>query len=369
MNATHDWGARLEVEIARAFSDKELERDASQPCAATEGESSVAASLGRLLLELYPHALTANIGEFENQLFSLLREHLDFDSAWLGRSTLVDGTPLMHSNALYHLGRNFLSDWEDIKYQDPLVPLVKASPGSAVRMLVTDERMCPEFRRFTEQHNMAQLQCVIAVDPALNLWTHLSLYRNSLVPRFSARDAELAELVMPHVASVLNINRVQHLERVRHRTGSQRLSAAICDSAGVMLYADVSFADLVLLEWPEWRGGRLPAPLLEPLLSDEKGAFVGADLSLQAEKLGDMHLVQVRPRAAIDVLTPKELSVARLFGEGLTYKAVARKLGLSPATVRHHLRQAYTKLHIQNKGEIAWLLTHAETGADYMQGG
>ncbi|NML29132.1 helix-turn-helix transcriptional regulator [Zoogloea sp. G-4-1-14] len=68
-------------------------------------------------------------------------------------------------------------------------------------------------------------------------------------------------------------------------------------------------------------------------------------------------------REATTILTrgaPKELSVARLFGEGLTYKAVARRLGLSPATVRHHLRQAYSKLHIQNKGEIAWLLTHAE---------
>ncbi len=359
MEATQDWGERLEEEIARAFSEKELERDSPQPCPA-EAAGSVAASLGRLLLELYPLALTASIGEFETQLFSLLREHLDFDSAWLGRSTLVDGTPLMHSNALYRLGPDFLSGWEEIKFKDPLVPLVKSAPGQPVHMLITDERMCPEFRRFTERHDMAQLLCVISVDPALNLWTHLSLYRNSLVPRFSARDAELGQLVMPHIASVLNINRVQYLERVRHRTGTQRVSAAICDSAGVMLYADAAFADLVLLEWPEWRGGRLPAPLLPALLGNERGAFVGAHLSLHAEKLGDMHLVQVRPRAAIDVLTPKELSVARLFGEGLTYKAVARRLGLSPATVRHHLRQAYSKLHIQNKGEIAWLLTHAE---------
>jgi DNA-binding CsgD family transcriptional regulator len=363
METTPGWGERLEVEIARALSVKELEQDAPQPCTAVETHGSVAASFGRLLLELYPLALTASIGDFEVQLFSLLREHLDFDSAWLGRSTLIDGTPLMHSNALYRLNPSFLSNWEDIKYQDPLVPLVKASPGRAVRMLVTDERMCPEFRRFTEKHNMAQLLCVISVDPALNLWTHLSLYRNSLVPRFAEKDIELAELVMPHIASVLNINRVQYLERVMHRTSNQRVSAAICDGAGVMLYADASFADLVLLEWPDWKGGRLPSPLLPALLANERGAFVGAHLSLQAEKLGDMRLVQIRPRSAIDVLTPKELSVARLFGEGLTYKAVARRLGLSPATVRHHLRQTYSKLHIQNKGEIAWLLTHADEAA------
>ncbi|MCX7177515.1 MAG: helix-turn-helix transcriptional regulator, partial [Proteobacteria bacterium] len=55
--------------------------------------------------------------------------------------------------------------------------------------------------------------------------------------------------------------------------------------------------------------------------------------------------------------------VARLYGEGMTYKAVAKQMGISPATVRHHLRQAYTKLRIQNKGEIAWLLSRYEHSA------
>lgn len=62
------------------------------------------------------------------------------------------------------------------------------------------------------------------------------------------------------------------------------------------------------------------------------------------------------------LLSPRERSVAVLYGQGLTYKEVARRLGISPATVRHHLRQAYAKLGIQDKAEISWVLAEDEDG-------
>jgi DNA-binding CsgD family transcriptional regulator len=50
------------------------------------------------------------------------------------------------------------------------------------------------------------------------------------------------------------------------------------------------------------------------------------------------------------------------FARGSSYKEVARDLGLAPATVRHHLRQVYAKLHIQDKGAIAWMLSQDHNG-------
>lgn len=60
---------------------------------------------------------------------------------------------------------------------------------------------------------------------------------------------------------------------------------------------------------------------------------------------------------ALAPLSPREAEVARLFGQGLSYKAVARALGSSPATVRHHLRQAYAKLGITSKVQMARLVS------------
>jgi DNA-binding CsgD family transcriptional regulator len=73
------------------------------------------------------------------------------------------------------------------------------------------------------------------------------------------------------------------------------------------------------------------------------------------------HLISVMslrtPRdTALAPLSPREAEVARLFGRGLSYKAVARALDASPATVRHHLRQAYAKLGITSKVEMARLV-------------
>lgn len=59
----------------------------------------------------------------------------------------------------------------------------------------------------------------------------------------------------------------------------------------------------------------------------------------------------------LESLTPKELQVSELFAKGLTYKAVARQLDLSPFTVRHHLRSTYAKLGISDKGEMAWIFS------------
>ena len=51
-------------------------------------------------------------------------------------------------------------------------------------------------------------------------------------------------------------------------------------------------------------------------------------------------------------LSPRELAVALLYAQGHTNKEVARLLGLSPATVRTYLRDAYQLLGVTNKIEL-----------------
>jgi DNA-binding NarL/FixJ family response regulator len=54
-------------------------------------------------------------------------------------------------------------------------------------------------------------------------------------------------------------------------------------------------------------------------------------------------------------LTQKENEVLALLSEGLSYKMVADKLGISYTTVNSHTKNIYIKLHISSLGEaIAW---------------
>jgi len=79
-------------------------------------------------------------------------------------------------------------------------------------------------------------------------------------------------------------------------------------------------------------------------------------LTLDARPVGDLYLLTARPRCAIEQLSARETDVARLFGDGRTYKEIAQVLGMSPNTVRHHIRSIYTKLGVNSKAEIAHLL-------------
>lgn len=44
------------------------------------------------------------------------------------------------------------------------------------------------------------------------------------------------------------------------------------------------------------------------------------------------------------------------YGNGLSHKEVAQRMGISPTTVRHYLRCAYRKLGMHEKTEIPRLL-------------
>ena len=52
-------------------------------------------------------------------------------------------------------------------------------------------------------------------------------------------------------------------------------------------------------------------------------------------------------------LTPAELQVARLVGEGLRNEAIARRLFIAPGTVKVHLTQIFAKLGITTRAELA----------------
>jgi DNA-binding NarL/FixJ family response regulator len=51
-------------------------------------------------------------------------------------------------------------------------------------------------------------------------------------------------------------------------------------------------------------------------------------------------------------LTPREQEVVLAVEEGLSYKLVAERYGLSIATVKNHIRAVYRKLEINSKGEL-----------------
>ena len=67
----------------------------------------------------------------------------------------------------------------------------------------------------------------------------------------------------------------------------------------------------------------------------------------------------VAPSILDTKLSPREIEVVRLVSEGLTNKAIALVLDISPWTVSTHLRRVYNKLNVNTRAEmVAYVLSH-----------
>ncbi len=81
-----------------------------------------------------------------------------------------------------------------------------------------------------------------------------------------------------------------------------------------------------------------------------EGSALGLDevASMVARRRGSRR----RPPLGWDSLTPTELSVVELAAEGLTNKAIAERLFVSPATVKTHLAHVFAKVDMANRAEL-----------------
>jgi non-specific serine/threonine protein kinase len=63
-------------------------------------------------------------------------------------------------------------------------------------------------------------------------------------------------------------------------------------------------------------------------------------------------LVQPSPSKTLTAISPRELEVAKLVAEGLTNKAIAVRLKLSPETVKDHIHHILQKSGLPNRAAI-----------------
>lgn len=326
------------------------------PAGPAVGESSrelrLAASVSRLLLPLYRLALHEPIGAFERQVLALLREFIDFDSAWLGCSTLTPGGPSLHSSQTLDTAPDFVAEWEQCKTDDPLVGLAAGHAGHAVALCVRHEPLPAPMRILCARQRIRHVLCGAQVALPARRATHLSLYRAPGRRPYAERDVRLMACVIGHLDAALDHNRQCRLRAMRDPAAAPQ-AAALADACGRILQADAGFLAQLQQAWPGWRGAVLPEPLRVQLRPGTGGHLASARIRLAWEPEGDLLLVRASPPSPGDLLAPRELAVARLFGSGLSHKEVARRLGIAPTTVRHHLRQAYAKLEVSDKGALA----------------
>lgn len=191
----------------------------------------------------------------------------------------------------------------------------------------------------------------------------LSLYRPRGSDEYSERDGAVVGLLWSHLAEALSINRALAIgKQIAARPSRPAGVRALIDRKGVFLHCGMRFIDLLRLEWPDWSEQCIPPVLLAEVLAGANTRIARGNVAIEAHAFGDAVLLTARRISACERLSPRELSIAREFGDGKSYKTIARELTLSPATVRNVLQRTYRKLDIDNKAALVKLLERERRG-------
>jgi DNA-binding CsgD family transcriptional regulator len=310
--------------------------------------------LGRLVMALHRLAAAASPGDFQRLAFDALQAELPFDSGIWATGTMNPG-PVLHSVHAHNQPPEMMQAWLPFSRHDTLLLETLKHPGQTLRATADGPVGCasflPEVRDHARRFGMEQVLATSYVDPTLGLIEGFALYRADRQARFSEPERLLTQHALPHLIEAWRSNQLRVVRQEHPATPATGLSLAICDGKGLLRTASLGFATMMCREWPDWRGPTIP----QQWLAGSREPFVGRHIAASLQSINDLWLVKLRHRSPLDTLTPRELDVARRFGLGFNYHDIADELHISPATVRNHLSNIYSKLDVGNKIELARL--------------
>lgn len=335
-----------------------VEAQLATGCSA-ESDYRLARGNSNFLYSLYKLNIAEPIGRFNEHVLSLLHQHIDFESAWLGQASRTPTGPRFHGSHLHNLDPVFLREYESIKDSDPLLQLEsrEAPDNTAATLALQDEKVPSCVRNFGSEQDIAHILFALHPSTMRSDDVHLSLFRGHGRDPYSRRDFYALQYTIQHIANVIESNRMFWVRTMRASAAYD--AVAMFDEGGVLLHAEGPFEQIAMSEWPDWSGSELPLVETFQSLIACSGSWAGQCIIVSWEKVDGLLLVGIEAIGSIHRLTPRELAIARMYGDGLTYKQVARQLDISPATVRHHLRRSYEKLSVSNKGELIRFLQNS----------
>lgn len=317
-------------------------------------------SLATALLDLRRESRKAAGTDFQAWALERFQMVLEYDAAFWGTGAYVDDDPILHTSIRYRLPAENEQMWDRYRQIDECVPHIMAAQGRMVAINHDRLSRMAVYEHVWQPFGVAHLMSAYQFDASNGLYEIFSFYRSDTARPFTADECRLGDSLIAHLGDTYRIHQLGQLcVTARDADPYQR---ALADRKGVLHSAEQPFAEVLAAEWPAWRGPLLPEPLVVRLEAEPAFRFAGKRVIIEVRPARDPALVSLfaRPVNPVDLLTARELEVARLFTRGLSHKEVARDLAISPATVRVHLSSIYQKTEIDNKAALTGLLARMD---------
>jgi DNA-binding CsgD family transcriptional regulator len=288
---------------------------------------------------------------FLREAMHALQPLISFDAAWWGELSEASAgrAPRNWIHNSIGLSVSFAKEWNEVAAVDQFAHWCIANLGTVVRLDASrnDAYYDSSIAAFCDRHSLHHVMAITLELPPSGLRFFISLYRGRHRPAFDTTEAVLFGSAARHI--------VQHWQdRLGRLPGSMhpRETSALAQGDGALIYLSRKIGLMLEQAFPGWHGTVLPSELLAQLQDRPHIVPMGRSERLVVESAGPLILLRLAAGAHA-TLPPRELSVAMLYARGHTSKAIARLLGLTPATVRTYLRNAYDQLGVGNKIELA----------------
>lgn len=315
--------------------------------------------LSRCLLALHASADQPLSMQWVAQALEALRPVVPFERAWWGECSTGDESepPLNWQHGSIGLAPSFAEEWNAIGSADEFARASMGRLGQACCSSGHDSAG-PAIEGFSRRHDLYHAMAVTLELPDSGLMFFVSLYRGEGQPAFDALEAAAFQAFCVHLRQIWHRRLQQLLRRPGRVVGEGGEGFALAEASGRVVYLDSAFAQALSGEFDGWQGQWLPSALVRPARELPATLRLGGR-ALGLAACGDLLALSWggRQSGPGPALAPRERAVAALYAEGQSYKAIAARLGLSPATVRTYLRDAYLQLGVRNKVELGARLT------------
>ncbi|WP_075792140.1 helix-turn-helix transcriptional regulator [Massilia putida] len=303
----------------------------------------------RLIYDLHAGARDLPSAAFQDWAIARLRRDLPFASAWWGVATMDDaGDTVLHS-AGYGTRHDFAREIHAIRDVDDVRERILKPPG--ITVLKAGHSADRVLRRFDARHDLHSILATAVPDSSGRLMQFISLYRPEGARPFTEAERAVKEALVPHLMRAWEAN-----WDAAPASGSAP-PAALLSVDGEVIAADAGFTALLRAAWPGWCGKRLV--LRGDGFEGPRTATASVSITVAPGGAPGTRRVLLRPNRN-GTLTAREHAVAGHYANGLSYKEIAKALGITPDTVRSYIKACYTKLEVRNKVQLQQAL--ARTG-------
>lgn len=319
-------------------------------------ENISASGVNDMVGRFYRSALSVPLQEFRENLLREVAGLVPFDAAVWGTGEV--SAEHFHSVTVMGLSVRFARHIEKTRQANPMFHYLMQHPDNPVAMaeLISDDEFYVSdfYKKVCRPYKIERILGSSFRDPRNRVYNLVILFRFDQKYRFTTAERQIQKHLIFHMINALSLAYSVYLSQVSSEQGGS--SAAICDRHGICYDTQPSFLSLIGEKFPDWQGGRLPFAL--PLDSPAVETPV-QDLLISATPVGDLLCVRAREEGPMDMLTKREREIVNSVCRGLSYKEVARPLGIAPSTVSNHVYRVFEKLGVTSRTELAKLFNQS----------